>query len=441
MLSTSLPDALVLDLKLHDRPVCGRDVLVFQQWFDATLTETCFLLGLSIPKWQQVLQQPDAPVGDPAVALLVWALASYPETRFLPVFPEPAEVYPLFKSIAAQSTRTLGTFRRTRFGKAAFGLALGREITSMNRWEAEKRPRPPSPQVYRLLFALRNILLTYGVTGFDAWVDRVELEAAARNLTFSSRMTSWSRMIEAPAESPGGKTKLTKPRPRAAAAGQRPVGRLALADPALFGLRDRPATGNDLMLLRQWTGTSIADCCYLLGITVPRWHEYRQHPDRLLGDVSVALLTWALLNYSEAHFLPIFPDPAAVYPRYEHAVRHSRAALPAPETAFSLLLGRERAATARWLAGLGTRHSLQPPVRRLLLVLQTLLTTQGVPGFEALVERARFEAAVRGFDLDSPAMTTWTRRGRYRPRARRAPRQGRPPKRRDVSEPPAAPET
>jgi len=61
-------------------------------------------------------------------------------------------------------------------------------------------------------------------------------------------------------------------------------------------------------------------------------------------------------------------------------------------------------------------------MRRLLLALQTLLTTRGVPGFDALVDRARLEAAARGFDLDSPAMTTWARRAPYRPRARHAPR-------------------
>ena len=440
MFSPSPPDAPPLDLDLDGRPACGRDVRFFQQWFDTTVTETCFLLGLSLPKWQRIVRQPDAPVGDPAVALLVWALATYPETRFLPAFPEPAEVYPLFKSIAAQSAHTLGARRQTRLGKAAFGLVLGREITSMSRWLSATRPRPPSPQVDRLLFALRNVLLAYGVVGFDAWVDRVALEAEARDLTFSSRMTSWSRMVAAP-PTPARSKIQPAPKPlRVAAAVQRPAGRLALADPEGVGLRHRPVDGNDLVLLRQWTGTSIAECCYLLGITVPCWHEYRRRPDQPLGDVSVALLTWALLTYPEAHFLPIFPEPAAVYPGYAHAVRHSRAALPDPDTAFSLLLGRERAATARWRAGLGTRHSLPPPVRRLLLALQTLLTTRGVPGFDALVDRARLEAAARGFDLDSPAMTTWARRAPYRPRDRHAPRQGRPPKQKEAPEPTPAPE-
>ena len=442
---TSLADSrrLPLPLPLDDRPVCGRDLLFLQQWFHATLTETCYLLGLSLPKWRHGLQHPDEPVNDPTVALLVWVLATYPETHFLPTFPQPAEVYPLFKMMAGQSTKTLGFTRKTRLGKTAFGLLLGREITSSNRWLSEKQPRPPDPQVYRLLFVLRNLLLTYGVVGFDAWVDRVELEAEARNLRFSSQMTSWSRMKAPPESSARAQTPARTAGPRRPPP---PEERYALTpvrhDPNPFGLNTRPVRGSDLTFLRQWTRTSIADCCYLLGITAVQWHDYDRCPDPILSDASVSLLAWALLNYPEAHFLPVFPDPVTVYPAYENVVRHSSAALPEPETAFSLLLGQARTATKRWLAGFGgARHALPPPVRRLLLVLQTLLTTRGVPGFEALVNRACFEATVRGLDLLSPSMVTWTQRAPYRPRTPSTRRLGRPPKHKDVSEPTTAPQS
>lgn len=191
------PESRLLDLELldlSDRPVCGRDVLVLQQWFGLTQTEMCYLLGLSVPKWNHYLNHPDAPLNDPTVALLVWLLATCPETRFLPRFPEPAEVLPLYLETARQSTKRLGAIRKTKLGKTAFGLLVGREVTSANRWLAEHQTRLPSPQVYRLLFVLRNALWAHGVSGFDAWVERVELEAAARGLTLSSRMTSWSRM-------------------------------------------------------------------------------------------------------------------------------------------------------------------------------------------------------------------------------------------------------
>ncbi|HUM92498.1 MAG TPA: hypothetical protein PLM32_14195, partial [Candidatus Competibacter sp.] len=77
--------------------------------------------------------------------------------------------------------------------------------------------------------------------------------------------------------------------------------------------------------------------------------------------------------------------------------------------------GRDRTSVKRWLNGTGQRQ-VPPPVSRLLGALHILLLHHGVPGFEALVDRAAFEAAARGFDLHSPAMTTWARRAPYRPR-------------------------
>ena len=65
---------------------------------------------------------------------------------------------------------------------------------------------------------------------------------------------------------------------------------------------------------------------------------------------------------------------------------------------------------------------------RLLGVLQILLLHHGVPGFEALLDRAAFEAAARGFDLHSPDMTTWARRAPYRPRKQNAAKPGRKPR-------------
>ena len=48
---------------------------------------------------------------------------------------------------------------------------------------------------------------------------------------------------------------------------------LTLPDPRqIESLKDRALRGKDLLFLRQWTGLSIADCCYLLGMPVVRWH-------------------------------------------------------------------------------------------------------------------------------------------------------------------------
>jgi len=188
-----------------------------------------------------------------------------------------------------------------------------------------------------------------------------------------------------------------------------------LPDPELFALENRPVYGRDLTLLRQWTGLTIAECGYLLGLTAPRFHEYQNRPDELLGDPAVALLVWALLRYPEAHYLPVFPEPAEVYPAYASALEQSTAIQSDPEGAFALLMGQPRSTGPRWLSGVDTpRQTVHPPLRRLLLAFQRFLATRGVAGFEAFVERARFEARVRGLDLDAPTLKTWVRRAARR---------------------------
>ena len=186
-------------------------------------------------------------------------------------------------------------------------------------------------------------------------------------------------------------------------------------------LKSRALRGKDLLLLRQWLGLNIADCCYLLGMPLIRWHYYQKRPESLIQDAGVAMLARALLTHPEVHYLPRFPTPAEMLPAYRRALAQSNRTLADPDTALGLLLGRDRTSVKRWLNGTGQRQT-PPPVSRLLGALHILLLHHGVPGFEALVDRAAFEAAARGFDLHSPAMTTWARRAPYRPRQSRKPR-------------------
>ena len=192
-------------------------------------------------------------------------------------------------------------------------------------------------------------------------------------------------------------------------------------------LKRRALRGKDLLLLRQWLGLNIADCCYLLGMPLIRWHYYQKRPESLIQDAGVAMLARALLTHPEVHYLPRFPTPAEMLPAYRRALAQSNRELADPDTALGLLLGRDRASVKRWLDGTGQRQT-PPPVSRLLGALQILLLHHGVSGFEALVDRAAFEAAARGFDLHSPAMTTWARRAPYRPRQPSAARPGRKPR-------------
>lgn len=192
MTTPPFPDATALDL--DHRPVCGHDLLFLQQWYNLTAVETCYLLGLgSLQQWHAYTRDASQPVSDPSLALLVWTLLTFPEAHYLPDFPPPADVFPLYQAMAAQSTQTLAEKRRGRLSKTAFGVLLGRETTSTGRWLSDTNPRPASASVRRLLWVFRNVLLTHGVRGLDLWMQRLRREAAERGLSLA-KMTSWFRM-------------------------------------------------------------------------------------------------------------------------------------------------------------------------------------------------------------------------------------------------------
>ncbi len=202
-----VPDPATLHLDLDDRPVCGQDLLFLQQWYKLSRTDMCYLLGLTDMKWCHYTnpRHVQEPLGDPAVSLLVWVLAHYPETVFLPSFPTAAEVYPLYERLAGQSAQRTRGSDRPYLGRTAFSLLLGREIGSASRWLSETQPATIAPTVARLLFVLKTLLQNHGVAGLDEWVDQAQLEAQARGLALHDKMTSWFRG--------DGEQKVANPRP------------------------------------------------------------------------------------------------------------------------------------------------------------------------------------------------------------------------------------
>ena len=118
----------------------------------------------------------------------------YPEAFFLPAFPTPREVYPLYDRLAGQSGLATRSDSPLYLGKTAFGLLLGREISSATRWLAPASSPAIAPTVARLLFVFQNRLRTHGVVGLEEWVADAQLEAEARGLDFRGKMTSWFRM-------------------------------------------------------------------------------------------------------------------------------------------------------------------------------------------------------------------------------------------------------
>ena len=149
----------------------------------------CYLLGLTDMKWCHYTnpQHVQEPLGDPAVSLLVWVLAHYPETVFLPSFPTAAEVYPLYERLAeqgAQRSRGRGRGRdRPLFGSHDVQPVARSEIGSASRWLSETQPATIAPD--RRAVAVRAEdppLQNQGVAGLDEWVEQAQLEAQARGL-------------------------------------------------------------------------------------------------------------------------------------------------------------------------------------------------------------------------------------------------------------------
>ena len=202
-----VPDTDTLHLDLDDRPVCGQDLLFLQQWYKLSRNDMCYLLGLTDMKWCYYInpQHVQEPLGDPAVSLLVWVLAHYPETLFLPSFPTAAEVYPLYKRLGKQSAQRTQGGKRLPLGRTMFSLLLGREIGSATRWLSETQPATIAPTVARLLFVLKILLQNQGVAGLDEWVAQAQLEAEARGLSLRDKMSSWFRG--------DGEQKVSNPRP------------------------------------------------------------------------------------------------------------------------------------------------------------------------------------------------------------------------------------
>ena len=361
------------------RPMTGRDVLALQRRSGISRIDLGYLLGVPPHAWRADAPPDDRPLDDPALALLVWALTRFPEIRYLPAFPDPAEVLAEYRALAAPRAADLPV--RSPAGGGAFSLLLGREIKTAQRWLNPTHPQPPPPILRRLLFAVRALLRSRGAAGLDAWVRRAGLEARHRALDLRVA-TAWPRLAEPlPAAGDGGRE-----------------------------VADRPARGREVAALCRALDLSAADGAYLLGVSPPKLRDYLEYPDRTIDDPALALLVWLLQTYPETRFLTLFPASAAVYPRFLEAAARARRARPLLEqyptgpAAFGVLLGRSRPRAQRWLAKTDARPA-PPPIARLLFALRWLLDTHGPDGLDAWADQLRVEAEARR--LDPAALPSW----------------------------------
>ncbi len=124
-----------------DRPVTGHDLEDLREKLALSVTDLCWLFGLSMPNWGKIKKAGPEPVKDPAVALLARFLDSYPEACPIPRPPEPGDV----------------AERLPELSRKTLGIALGREASAGYRWVVQGGRT--SPILNRLLLMVLMLII------------------------------------------------------------------------------------------------------------------------------------------------------------------------------------------------------------------------------------------------------------------------------------------
>ena len=164
------------------RPVLGKDLDAVRQQYGMLTSDACWLFGLSITRWMQIVRQAaDLPVKDPTLALLVRFLDQHPELSVIPKFPSVAEMYDMVNSIQ-------------EIDQKRFSVLFGSEASAAYRWL--KAGSRQSPAVNRLMHYMRVGMLSRQpdkrADMLEDWRKTVELEAQARGVPDVFKLGQWN---------------------------------------------------------------------------------------------------------------------------------------------------------------------------------------------------------------------------------------------------------
>lgn len=156
-----------------DRPVIGKDLDTVRQHFGLMMADAIWLYGLSPNKWTTLVrQQPNEPIPDPTLALLVRFLDQHPELSIIPRWPSPRETYDC-----------LNVTQKLTQGE--FSLLLGFERSAAPRWFNPRGARQ-SATLSRLMLCLRTTILSKRPEDrgqvMDDWRASVTTEAKVRGV-------------------------------------------------------------------------------------------------------------------------------------------------------------------------------------------------------------------------------------------------------------------
>lgn len=162
-----------------NRPVIGHDLEDLREKLALSVTDLCWLFGLSMPNWGKIKREGEKPVKDPAVALLTRFLDQYPEFCPIPRHPDPNEIAEMMPGL---SRKTLG-------------IALGREASAGYRWVVQGGRT--SPILNRLMLVLSQRMNQTSTQAWRDWQEMVQVEARARGVSNIWKSGSWRDSVVA----------------------------------------------------------------------------------------------------------------------------------------------------------------------------------------------------------------------------------------------------
>lgn len=168
------------------RPVVGKDLDAIRQQFGLLTSDACFVFGLSITRWMQIVRQkPDEPVKDPTLALMVRFLEEHPETLVIPDYPTVPDMYEYINSIQTTDQKR-------------FSILFGSEASAAYRWLRSNSRQ--SPAVSRLMHLLKVALNSRSPAQkwklIESWSKIVAKEGVARGIPDVFAFGKWNPVAE-----------------------------------------------------------------------------------------------------------------------------------------------------------------------------------------------------------------------------------------------------
>lgn len=152
----------------------------------------------------------------------------------------------------------------------------------------------------------------------------------------------------------------------------------------------RPVLGKDLDGIRQTLGISVADACWVFGITISKWAKLTKNPTCIIDDPALALLIRMIDSNPLLCELPQYPDPCDIFKDLNDVAKIDK-------KTFSILLGAEKSSAHRWIKK-SSRPT--PPTSRLMYYIAKSMSTSSQHKKESFLkswsETVKTEAIARG---------------------------------------------